>query len=106
MKLHCKGKIDKLLKYKTIKLKLRLIYKRVHNSCRAERLKLVTFELFLVSSLKLFHKDMEWSWKDLGAVDVLLKVMLMLFFCLSGVVAMDGGALDQLGFEIIWSEAM
>ena len=30
----------------------------------------------------------------------------MLFFCLSGVVAMDGGALDQLGFEIIWSEAM
>lgn len=51
--------MGKLLKYKTIKLKLQLIYKQAHNSRRAERLELVTFELFLMSSLKLFHKDME-----------------------------------------------
>ena len=41
---------------RSIKLKLQLTYKRAHNS---------QFELFLVSLLKLFHKDMESSKKDL-----------------------------------------
>jgi len=30
----------------------------------------------------------------------------MLLFQLPGVVAMDGGVLDQFGFKVIWSEAM
>ena len=80
-------------------------YKQAHNSRRAERLTLVTFEVLLVSSLKLFHKDMEWSEKDVWAADVLLKAMLSIIL-VPGVVAMDGGALDQLGFKVIWSEAV
>ena len=48
---------------------------------------------------------MEWSEKDMWAADVLLKAMLSIILE-PGVVAMDGGALDQLGFKVIWSEAV
>ena len=34
-------------------------YKRSHNSHRAECLEVETSQVFLVSSLQLFHKDME-----------------------------------------------
>lgn len=54
--------------------------KRAHNSRWMEQFKLLTFELFLVALVKLFHKDMEWSKKDLWDADLLLKVMLMLLF--------------------------
>ena len=50
-------KISKLIN-KT-KVETAVNYKRAHNSHRAECLKVKTSEVFLVSSLKLFHKDME-----------------------------------------------
>ena len=52
-------KIDEIVKKSKTKLETAINYKRAHNSRWAARLKLVTFELFLVSSLKLFRKDME-----------------------------------------------
>lgn len=52
-------KIDEIVKKSKTKLETAINYKRAHNSHWAARLKLVTFELFLVSSLKLFRKDME-----------------------------------------------
>lgn len=99
-------KIDEIVKKSKTKLETAINYKRAHNSHWAARLKLVTFELFLVSSLKLFRKDMEWSKKDLWDADVLLKVTLMLLLAFaSGVVAMDHFA-NRCGTLLIWNSLL